>query len=146
MFRRIALASAIALSSLGLATTAHAQLSETIEFEANVEFECEFSNTQSGILDYDSFPTTVLSSTVGNGQSGSTDLICNGAADLSKDAGQLTGSVLPSSVTYTITSTPDSVVASTLTPINVDLEVDNNGNIIETGEYTFFVTLTAVPN
>ena len=146
MLRRIALVSAIALGSLGFATTARAQLSETIPFTADVEFECEFSNTQPGILGYDDFTTSVLSSMLGDGQAGSTDLLCNGSADLQKEAGQSSGPVLPSSVSFTVTTDPDDVDAGVLTPITVDLEVDNNGNIIEPGDYGFFVTLTAVPN
>lgn len=145
MFRRIALASAIALSSLPIATAARADLSETIPFTANVEFECEFSNTQPGVLGFDTFPATVLSSEQGEGKSGSTDLLCNGNADLLKKAGQTSGPALPSSVTYTVDVDPDGVVAGTTTPLEVDLEVDNNGTIIEPGDYGFYVMLTAVP-
>ncbi|MEM9215543.1 MAG: hypothetical protein AAGD25_14505 [Cyanobacteria bacterium P01_F01_bin.150] len=145
MFRRIAFASAIALGSLCFATTARADLSETIEFGATVEFQCEFTNTVNGVLGFDAFPATVLSSQQGDGLPGSTYLLCNGDADLLKEAGQESGPPLASPVDFIVDVDPDGVEAGENTKLTVNLDVDNNGTIIEPGDYTFFVTLTAVP-
>ena len=90
------------------------------------------------------FPATILSSLADGGVAGSADILCNGNAELLKEAGQTGGPVLPSPVEYTIVTDPDEIAAGEPETIIVDLTVDNQ-DIIEPGDYTFVVTLTAVP-
>lgn len=154
---KLIVTSALALgSTIALATTAMAQ-SVDIEFNGIVPTQCGFENPTNGILAFDfQNSTSRLDSQAAGGAPGQVTLVCNQAATLSVSAPvQTTGpQVFGGSASATVISNAGSAVSNSSVfipagasplPLTVNMAVDNNGNVLTPGNYTYVVTLTVTP-
>lgn len=148
MLKRLMFVSAIAVGgSLAIAPYAQANTVD-IPFDGSVTFECAFGAVTPGVLVPVGSPATVLSSTAAGGVAGTTDILCNGAAAIditavTKAAGP---AFAPVNQTVTVNGNPGlPVAAGVLTDLFVNLEVEA-AEPLPVGDYSYFVTLTAVPN
>lgn len=149
MFNRVLVASAIALgSSLAIATTANAQ-SVDIPFNGTVPFQCAFGPVTPGTLVPDAgTPATTLSSLYPGGANGNTSILCNSSADINvTSVTQLAGQPITNLFTLTLVNgTPSLPVNPGInTNLDVALTVGSLTAPLEPGDYTYQVTLTAVP-
>jgi hypothetical protein len=149
MFNRVLMAFAIALGgSLAIATTANAQ-SVDIPFNGTVPFQCAFGPVSPGVLTPDGGTLTFsLSSLYPGGVNGNTSILCNASADINvTSVTQLAGQPITNLSTETfVNGTPSLPVSPGVdTNLDVSLTVGSLTDPLEPGDYTYQVTLTAVP-
>jgi len=147
MIARVIAASAIALGgTLAFATTAKAQTVD-VPFNGTVVFQCAFGPVTPGVLVPVGTPATALSSLAPGGASGLTSILCNSDADIDvTGVNKVAGAPFTEfDVNATVNGTPAlPVTAGVDTALSVDLEVIST-DLIPPGDYTYVVTLTAVP-
>ena len=166
MLRRLLFASALLLvSTTAFTSQAQAQTTTgTVEFSGVVGGACTFSNPVPGTLVLNSNDDSFLGSDSSNpdyagGSAAEIDVNCTADATLSIDPPNATGDALPGSTLSANakssnlgldflsdgTFTSNSMTTGQQDTIQVNMLVDNAGNAIDPGTYSYEVTLTATP-